>query len=598
MFVSLTTYGIKHTEKMGRRATVRNFVGDIITTAAESHKDVIEIRGELDKIATAQDDLWFFNSVVEFLSACFSLSSVYICANIVMSVYRCVSQLEPDHQSLSMAVDTCVFDQIGFIFLMCFLFTLVWQFKSTIRRYQARKMAHIHRAEDMLRHRVLVVILRLVCKVYDVAIPSNCNIDVYIGTVVDVFANTTAILAPLVALFWPNWMRFFRFTSAIGFLSKSWERIVSFFTRAYRYLLSGDYSVCQKTVALLSVFAAFGGATWYGARRVYKTNAGGPLRVVPKKKQRVFDDVPDVRAIDPSELSFVPNDPEQYSSTRTFPEHPTFNGVSVAEASIVRINGNYAATAFRVGNHLVTAIHCVGQESSCPGYGIAVFNPDDNKYYWAPLEKFFRNKSPLVGGDGIAICSLPNCDYFSTRQSTQLAVPKRTTRFAGSYRLQNIKGRPTYSFSIGPCDVEQYLLSFKSSVEPGSSGGPIINHDGSVIAVVVGHTQNTNYGLLITDEIRDFLTKGGDAPQDTSAKHTVSPSDLEFTPTPTLEESSESEDETPESSGSGQTRDPNSNETQSNVSSGTTQRGASRNRRPKKKQQGVSPPPPGEHIES
>lgn len=583
---------------MGRRARVNHYVGDILATLADSHKDVIDVRNELDILATARNDQWFFNSMVDFVCCIVSLIAVYIFSTLIATVGRCVLELDASDSSVSLAINNCVLDQVGFVVLMVCLSVVTLQFKSIIQRYQSSRMASITRRESQLRHRIAVVFLKLACKVYDISVPTNLSADVYISTVVDVLANATAIMAPLVALFWPNWLRFFRFTSAVGFLSKAWSRISANIKNAWYYCISREYSSYQKISALAAAVGLISGASWYGTRKYHNKTSHGSLRVVPKRKQRVYTENPPVRPVDPSELNFVYNTPEFVTPNRTFPEHPTFNGVSVAEKSLVRINGKYSATAFRVGNNLVTAMHCVGRDESFPGDGIACYNPEDNKFYWAPLEKCFRNKSPMVGGDGVAICSLPNHDFFLTRHSCQITVPNKKVAHAGSYRLQNFEGKPNFTFSIGPCDVEQYLLAFKSSVEPGSSGGPIINPDGSVIAVVVGHTQFSNYGLLITDEIRDFLVKGGDAEPTTSETHTQSQSDINSISTESSEESSTEEDETPKPTGSGLVQTPKEKSKPSKASPGIMSSGDAWRMRRKKKPAGVGPPSPGDHIES
>lgn len=485
--------------------------------------------------------------VSKSLSVCFLFITCFYIRFVGNSV---LSQLESGDASVSLAVYTTLVNTIGYLCAVVFSYAIISEAKQLVNEWIANRDKTLASKEQILRRTVLKMVIRSVCSAYDVVAPQQLSLDEYADAVINNVGNITTILGPVIAILWPHWAGFFRFSSAWSFLRTARDGVYGFVARIY-------HGVCgmskTKRFAIAATLAASIGAAVF----LWKFTAPKrkrKLRVVQKRHQRVYPGTAPVVPIDPSELNFTPGVLSPgFTQIRTFPEYPTFDGVTTVHGSLVRINGLYGATAFRCGQNLVTAGHCIGVDPKYSEKGIPCYNPDDKKVYWAPLEKYFKNNYPNLGGDGIAICSLPNADYFLTRHSCQLAVPNKNLAHAGSFRLQGIEGHPKFTFSMGPCSVEDSVILFKSSVEPGSSGGPIINQDGTTVGVVVAHTDYTNIGMVITQDLVDFLTKPGGAVRGSLDPTCQDQSLDEYTSTENSSESSESEEEIQINVGGGQT---------------------------------------------
>lgn len=315
------------------------------------------------------------------------------------------------------------------------------------------------------------------------------------------------------------------------------------------------------------------------------------MAVVPKKRQEFSADVPDGEPISPADMSAI----------RAFPASPRFRGSELVRASVCLVRtSSYAGTAFRVANNLVTAGHCL--TTNAGKQGVWVYDPVDKTYCWAPIEAKFRKSH----GDGVAVCSLPNSPFFLALKSAPIAAIKVGRHFVATYTLESFRnGPPQWSISFGSANVTQGVESFEmdSTVLPGSSGGPVINTDGTIIGVTYAESQNANYAFRLSKDIVDFLTKGGGAKSEKSTDApTTGDLDIESTLTEESEESSEECEETPQTNGAGQTPPKKRKPKKSEGTPGNTGPGADSpgwTRRPKKKgKEHPSPPDAHGHLPS
>lgn len=592
---------------MGRFRNWAHRVNEGVMAAVDGAEDLAKINQQITDLELLRNSGNAFTALRKSISTCLLVIWVFCAFWLAIVCVEDMGQFVHGNETVSFAIRATLFGRFGQIALLFFLSCMVPSIRMHLDAYERERDVAIAVKEGQIRGAAWRFAIKYVCRVYTVSCPRSLSIDQYADSIINTFAVVTSVIAPLVSIMFPKWTAFFRFSTAMGVLSRTRGAVITWFNR----LFNGIRDVNSRTLAISSAVAAglaAAGAAWLYSRQRRSRKRQSALRVVPKKKQQTIPVPEDVRPVDPSELDVV-FDFISPSSLKTWPEYPSFRGCSVVEKSIVRINGLYGATCFRVGQNLITAGHCVGRNPSSSktenSYGIPCYNADDGLVYWAPLEKYFRNPDSRMAGDGIAICSLPNADFFLSRQSVQLAVPTKNISHIGAFRTQGFRGPPTYTFSVSPATVEDHVTSYKASVEPGSSGGPVINVDGSVVCVTVAQSPETNYGMNITKEIVDFLRNSGDAQQSKSVCTPGDQSSTESTEIDSSSESSESEDEIPKKNGHGQVHQEEKKKKKSKSSIGATPKESKTNqkhymrRKPKKNpEEKPSPPPPEGHIES
>lgn len=381
------------------------------------------------------------------------------------------------------------------------------------------------------------------------------------GIVTDINAAIVA-LAPFVAVLFPSLQTYFRISSSISLFKRYFDDISSLWSRLIGFFNLQTQSVKIGIGAALAVSGLWVFSKW--TTRVPKSRKRKQvdgLRIVPKKKQFSLDEMPNCVPVDPRELSY----------NRMFPESPGFRGVGLCLGSLVRIKSGYAATAFRVGNCMVTAGHCITRRADNGELGMFLENPEDRKFYWAPLEKNFPSPSAKLA-DSIAVCSIPYGDFFMSLKSVSIRAPKEGNFKVGTFILNGIDGKAMWDTSNGDAIFKDDVFAFRSGARPGSSGGPIVNTDGSCVAIVSSEGHTSNFGLQVTEEVRDFLTKPGGVKPSGLDQAYADPSDTDSSLTSDSEISSSDDEEILNSDGNGPTppgkkkkpKSPNSNGTTSN----------------------------------
>lgn len=390
-----------------------------------------------------------------------------------------------------------------------------------------------------------------------------------------------ATLAPVISVLWPR-SPLAGVLYSVRYLDTVRERA---FDRIRSWLPSSwsDGTATSVAWGILSSLVAVpaGFALWRTVRPKSRKMA-----VVPKKRQEFSADIPDGEPISPADMSAV----------RSFPASPRFRGSELVRASVCLIRTkSYAGTAFRVANSLVSAGHCLTTHEG--KQGIWVYDPVEKKHCWAPIEAKYRKRH----GDGVVVCSLPNNPFFLSLKSAPIATPRVGRHFVATYTLESFQNGPAqWSISFGSANVTQGVDTFEmdSTVLPGSSGGPVINVDGTVIGVTFAESQTANYAFRLSKDIIDFLTKGGGAKSEKSTgAHTTENLDIESMLTDESEESSEECEETHQTNGDGQTPPRKRRPKKSEDTPGSTGPGAAR--RPKKKgKEHPSPPDAHDHLPS
>lgn len=226
-----------------------------------------------------------------------------------------------------------------------------------------------------------------------------------------------------------------------------------------------------------------------------------PMGIPKKKNQQNLDNVDNFDAVDPGSVPDAP--------VVTIPSNPPVVNSNNVHRSLLQVRGNYFGTAFRVGNHLITAIHCLTKYNK--SHGVFIYDPEEKKYYWAPLVKIFRNDKSRITSDGIAICDLPNSTYILTRHSASIASPNHGEFYAATWLSTNDELRPEWLISTGNAVQNDATnnISIWCSVGPGSSGGPVLSSQGSVVGVVYAENSLHNIAFAITKDVVDFLAKAG-----------------------------------------------------------------------------------------
>jgi len=267
------------------------------------------------------------------------------------------------------------------------------------------------------------------------------------------------------------------------------------------------------TISLLAGYAGIAAAAAYSAynatirskprRRNQETMVPQVTRIVPSADQ-IRREQPRNEPIDPD---WVP-----HTFARQFPGNPTFPSTAKTLTGLLHIGGAYRATAFRAGNNLLTAVHCLCKHDG--KFGAWVYNPDDKLYYFAPLVAAFKKHDCLLPEDGIAILDIPHATYFIGLPA--LSVDSHPTEsgkcMVFHYTVDNSTAGGTWFPSVGEYDIpaNKKVINTKASIGRGSSGGPVISRNG-VMGVIHAESTVTNQALLITSEIVAFLKSGGAA---------------------------------------------------------------------------------------
>lgn len=220
-----------------------------------------------------------------------------------------------------------------------------------------------------------------------------------------------------------------------------------------------------------------------------------------KKDQEFVENVDDFEPVNPREVNSV--------SLVTIPNNPAFINANVVHRSLVQIQGNYTATAFRAGNYIVTAIHCLTTYNK--GYGAWLFDPNEKKFYWAPLASRFKYDGTRIAGDGIAVLHLPQSNYFLARMSCPVGTPVDGTLFVATYLADNNRVKPNWAISTGNgvYRSDTNNITLWSSVESGSSGGPVLHTSGAVLGVIYAENAQHNIAFGLTKDVISFLARAG-----------------------------------------------------------------------------------------
>jgi len=433
-------------------------------------------------------------------------------------------------------------------------------------------------AQSNTEHRLSLAVLgKVALRVLEKAVPHR-RIVADMRGIYESSVTILATLAPVISVLWPR--------SPLTGVIQSVRSLDAIRERAFVRIRSwlpvswSDRTVAAITWGVLSAFVALpaGFALWRSVRTKPRKMA-----VVPKKRQEFSADIPDGEPISPADMSAV----------RAFPASPRYRGSELVRASVCLVRtSSYAGTAFRVANNLVTAGHCLTTHDG--KQGVWVYDPVEKVHCWAPIEAKFRKRH----GDGVAICSLPNSPYFLSLKSAPIATIRAGRHFIATYTLESYQNGPAqWSISFGSANVTQGVDMFEmdSTVLPGSSGGPVINTDGTIVGVTFAESQTANYAFKLSKDIVDFLTKAGGAKSEKSTGAPTTESlDTESILTDESEESSEECEETPPMSGAGQTPPKKRKPKKSEGTPGSTGPGVGGTRRPKKKGK-EHPSPPETH---
>lgn len=359
---------------------------------------------------------------------------------------------------------------------------------------------------------------------------SNMGFSEMVNEFRDCFESGSVLFntfAPLVAIFLPNFSQYFVLQRTFAFAAGSWAG----FTRFIQGFQILDWNAEEgtwlyKIATTIKRYAWIGGVAAFGfaMARIGFLSKKQKRMAVPKKKRQETHNDPRCNPVDPESVPLLP--------TVIIPSNPPFNGHNVVHRSLVQIGGNYTATAFRTGQHLITAIHCLTKHNG--NFGAFIYNPEEKNYLWAPMERCFRTPGIRIAGDGIAVLSLPNSNYTLSRASASIGVPPGTELNVGCYLSNNDRVNPNWSFSSGKgvWNPATNNISLWASIEAGSSGGPVLHPNGYVVGVAYAENQFYNVAIGITDEVIAFLANSGAAPS--------APEDL----TPPVEESSQDSSQT------------------------------------------------------
>lgn len=366
--------------------------------------------------------------------------------------------------------------------------------------------------------------------------------------IVNGVAAVLLLLSPIIAVLKPNFLSFFRFSSAMLLLSKNWDSV---YARLYGFYASWrERFNCKQRIAMVASFLVLCAGVLAVKRK--RRSKRVPTKVVQKRRQEIAENTecyPPVIASTSNQCVDCDSDDDSVAdesyrtsktvegvwsgigNTATIPSSPQFKGGELVHSSLVRVKASYMATGFRCGNSIITAIHCLGfKNEKSREKGVWLQNPEDDLFYWAPLEREFINAH---AEDGVAVCSLPNAQYFLNLRSVSLCKPKSTEPVM-SFTLNVGSRKPTWSMSTGSSYLDENLglTVITSTILRGSSGGPLMNTDGSVFAIVWAETtykgEPINLGIGVSQEVIDFLVNGGAVVPSTSDIQSQGQSPIEF----------------------------------------------------------------------
>lgn len=261
-----------------------------------------------------------------------------------------------------------------------------------------------------------------------------------------------------------------------------------------------------KPYAGWAIAAAIAGKFYYGSGSVQPR--GRKMDIRKKKNQERSDNVEHFDPVDPRDVKCDP--------VVTIPNSPPFINSNVVHKSLVQIQGNYTATAFRAGNYIVTAVHCLSAYNKT--FGAWLYDPEEKCFLWAPLAARFKNQHSRIHGDGIAILHLPQSNYLLSRNSCSVAAPCDGQLYCATFLADNNRITPNWAISTGNGVYRTSTgnITLWSSVEKGSSGGPVLHSKGYVVGVVYAENSQHNIAFGITKEVVDFLARTGVVAQSTS----------------------------------------------------------------------------------
>lgn len=429
---------------------------------------------------------------------------------------------------------TDVFDSFLLCIVMCVLISATLSFRYYIESEERRCKQQFVREGVFMLFRLTSAGLRKRSKVIN-------TLSNEAEALVSSLDTVLTILSPIVAIFAPGCHAWWRFGSAVDKVNRKFSSVSGCISYIYELFLFSAQVVYFRSVgyirqnkkkvmvgtALVALIAVV--ASWAKLRNSQCAGETVPTRVVPRKRQEVSDDTSDCP---PAHVC---------NSLAEIPGSAKFKGSGLVNAALVRVKASYVATAFRTGNFLVTAMHCVGLKNKQSNEkGIWVENPDDRRYYWAPLEQEFPNDSI---GDGVAVCSLPNGEFFVNLKSCSLGAHKDEEPVM-TFTCDCGSRIPSWTVSTGTSFLhpESGLCYMYSTVKPGSSGGPIMNTDGSIVAIVYAETNLNgdpiNVGIVVSDDVRHFLVSGGAVKPSTSGSPTSDQLDTKSIETSELDQSS------------------------------------------------------------
>nr|QZZ63411.1 hypothetical protein [Leuven wasp-associated virus 7] len=322
-----------------------------------------------------------------------------------------------------------------------------------------------------------------------------------LGDMWSTYSNILAILSPISVLFFSNYHQLLAlqrslFLSNHGF-SFIKERFVGNRTRSCwnRIKNSWIFSVASHAEPYLWI-AGFSGAIFTFYKVCFKRGKPRRTSVNRRRSQEHRNNVDDVDPVDPVEVPSV-----------VLPGSPPFVGHNVVHRSLLQIRGKYTGTAFRCGNSIVTATHCLSKKDN--QFGAWIFAPDEKKFYWAKHERTFRFSGTRIQGDGISVLSLPNCNWCISRTSAAVSVPPSREMQVGAYLSNNDPNAPDWAFSSGGAtfNAKSNNISLWASIAPGSSGGPALHPNGCVVGVVHAENQMHNVAIAFSQDIVDFLAQ-------------------------------------------------------------------------------------------
>lgn len=317
---------------------------------------------------------------------------------------------------------------------------------------------------------------------------------------------------PLLALALPTHSRLFNFVRGLYTAITNRARINAWYGKVFEWLDQRS-KLCRYAIygAVLSSVAAL--CSFYyvkGAKADKRRKQFEEMAKVRKRDQQVGQYWSDFEDIDYNDIPDT-----NFSPTRAFEASPEFSGIERLHRSLVLVGGpRHQGTGFRCGNHIITALHCL--TSFGDRYGAAVWNPVDKRVYFAPLEKIFRAQASCIAKDGIAICSLPNHEYFDSLYSSSVRSLGNGTYTVGNFVLNGTSDNRFWNFASGKATVVDTVMKYNATALPGSSGGPVFHQTGAVMGVCFAESCDSNFAFVFTPEIVDFLTKRGAAPSNTS----------------------------------------------------------------------------------